>query len=173
MRQQSGSPGLLMMRAMAFFAQGEAPPWVRARLNWESVGDQWDPAKTGSKPYSRRRLPLTQAVLFTSTATTSPLLHGFKSGTNVHGRNQKHLKIQGAPATRPRSGRGGRRFKSCHSDHHLRRSRWAWSAYVYLLHIECGGALRPGVWAGKFELMSLRKTIEVVVRLAEQGTIHS
>jgi hypothetical protein len=70
------------------------------------------------------------------------------------------------------SGRGGRRFKSCHSDHHLRRSRWAWSAYVYLLHIECGGALRR-VWAGKFELMSLRKTIEVVVRLAEQGTIHS
>ena len=70
-------------------------------------------------------------------------------------------------------GTGGRRFKSCHSDHHLRRSRWAWSAYVYLLHIECGGALRPGVWAGKFELMSLRKTIEVVVRLAEQGTIHS
>ena len=47
---------------------------------------------------------------------------GGNAATNVNKRErtrQKTLKIQENPGSEPRSGRGGRRFKSCHSDQHL------------------------------------------------------
>ena len=47
---------------------------------------------------------------------------GGNAATNVNKRErtrQKTLKIQENPGSAPRSGRGGRRFKSCHSDQHL------------------------------------------------------
>jgi hypothetical protein len=55
-------------------------------------------------------------------ANDRPKLHVNRTETNANGRAGKTLNNQGKAIRAPRSGRGGRRFKSCHSDQNLAQS---------------------------------------------------
>jgi len=122
MAVQSGSPGLLLIQAMAFSIASE-PTKEKFSSGYElgRIGRAWEirgiPQRRAPSRYSRRCLSL--AVLFTSTATASPPLGRDRTRTKEDGCNQKTPDNQSMPSLNPRSGRGGRRFKSCHSDHHL------------------------------------------------------
>ena len=52
-------------------------------------------------------------------ANDRPKLHVNRTETNANGRAVKTPNNQGKAIRAPRSGRGGRRFKSCHSDQYL------------------------------------------------------
>src|SRR5262249_11866396 len=49
-----------------------------------------------------------------------------RTRTNRHRRDRKSLIFQGMETTIPRSGRGGRRFKSCHSDQLSSHEKSSW-----------------------------------------------
>jgi len=96
---------------------------VRLNGGWLLVIVAWSRCRRRSlpSPHSNRRRGSNEMGLCSGHPFRPPAGHSFTRidrVTHNDGRARKTLNVQGMASRSPRSGRGGRSFKSCHSDQH-------------------------------------------------------